>query len=369
MTPKIPVPTCALNHRGLIWWVMVTSVDAPVLLLPSLVIERSDSGMAVATGLGIVIVWALSALLLAMVRRCPGQSFVDAARWAFGRWAGGAVALTLAAAGVLYMGYTSAIVFHLVEAMLLPKTPRLVLGAYWIGFSSYLAFLGPDAGGRLASLVAVPTVVLSFFLGAGALTLPHEWNHLLPLFGNSMSSLLQGALVAAPFLLKAFLPICAGLPYLQPTTKWQVMVIWGFAGSLALQMVQAVLALAVLGPVGTAVATWPALDIIQLYSSGFYLVRFDYLLVIISLALSSTSVGLSHLFLAEIVARVFQVSRTWPVILIAGVAMGMCLWGQRLVLRELETPPFSIEMAALGFGVFILGVAALGAFRARRRSA
>ncbi|RED59289.1 GerAB/ArcD/ProY family transporter [Cohnella lupini] len=214
-----------------LWTLMFVYVLGSLLTLPVGYAAGHDSWISAIIGTiaGIGINW-IYAFLCA---KYPQKSLVEIAHLLMGTWIGKAV-------GIMYFWYSFYLGAYVLRsftdmtgAVLLPKTPTIIVGAIMIAVVAWTAFKGIEVISR-CSLILFLFVVISTLMGSFLLIPDMELNNLFPILESGWSPILKGAGQIASVPLGETIVFAMLIPYVNRTAavKKTVVSVIGVAGAM-----------------------------------------------------------------------------------------------------------------------------------------
>lgn len=191
---------------------------------------------------------AINGLYVFLCHRYPHKSLVEIAHFLLGSWIGKLVGLLYAWYGFYLGGYVLRNFTDMTAAVLLPRTPIVVLGIVMIALTVWTAAKGIEVLSR-CSLIILAFIFFATFIGSVLLIPDMEPANMLPILDNGWRFVLQGAGEIATVPLGETIVFAMLIPYLNRTSTVRRTVFGAIGVCGGLLLVTCVVNILVLGEI------------------------------------------------------------------------------------------------------------------------
>lgn len=187
---------------------VISTVD---IFVPFLVVQLAGRDGWISVILAVLAAAPVAAVLIFLTLRFPRRSIIEYSQMILSPWPG-------RLAGLLYLGFILLIaavtVRELQEIMrlaFLPHTPGIITGGAALGLSVYLIMGGPEAIGRVNSILLLLGLFFLSFVSIGAIPRA-ELANFLPVLENGFLPPVRGSVILLAYLAQGFL-LLAAVPF------------------------------------------------------------------------------------------------------------------------------------------------------------
>jgi len=256
-------------------------------------------------------------LVTELGRRFPGKTLIEYLQDILGSWIGKTIGILY----VVFIIHTNGIIIRefseLLNTMLMPRTPDLVLNATIVLLASYAVRSGLEVIARLLELILPPILVLYtaiLFFGLAKA----DFNRLLPILENGIKPVLLGSVTPSAWRGEVVI-FGMFLPYLAKPLKGRTLGVWSAIILGAFLVGDALINTALFGA-STARLVFPTFNIPSMVLLGGFL-RVDVILIVLWLPAMLMKIALFYYAAVLGTAQILKLKDYKPVTLPIGIIL------------------------------------------------